>query len=90
MIALKVEDSRTEDSRDVLFVAVAVYSWTGRRNAACLLTESACSFSYMPTRLKRLHAGEERIFPDDVSDTCSELRLIVHLLARIYRKKLRI
>ena len=42
-----------------------------------------CSFSYMRTCLKCLLAGEVRLFPGDVSDTCSKFRLIVHLLARI-------
>ena len=84
----KVEDSRTESTWDVLFVAVAVYLWTDKRYVACLLTKCACSFSYMRTCVKCLRAGEWRLFPDDVSDTCSsdtcsKFRLIVHLLARI-------
>ena len=47
----KVGDSRTENSRDVLFVAVAVYLWSDKRYVACLLTKSACSFPYMRTCL---------------------------------------
>ena len=79
----KVEDSRTENSWDVLFVAAAVYLWIDKLYVACLLTKSACFFSYMRTCLKCLLAGEVRLFPDDASDTCSMFRLIVHLLARI-------
>ena len=46
MIALrqKLEDSRIDNSLDVLFVAVAVYLWTDQRYVACLLTKSACYF----------------------------------------------
>ena len=54
--------------------SVAVYLWTDKRYVACLLTKSACSFSYMRTRLECLLAGEGRLFPDDVSDTCSRVQ----------------
>ena len=54
MIALrqKFEDSRIENSWDVMFVAVAVYLWTGKRCVACLLTKNSCSFSHIRTCLK--------------------------------------
>ena len=45
----KVEDSGSENSRDVLFVAVAVYLWTDKLYVARLLTKSACFLSYIRT-----------------------------------------
>ena len=71
----KVEDSGSENSRDVLFVAVAVYLWSDKRYVASLLTKSVCSFPYMRTCLNCVLAGEVRLFPDDVSDTCSNFRI---------------
>ena len=41
-------------------------------------------YVYLPEML----AGEMRLFPDDVSDTCSNFRLNVHILERIKREKL--
>ena len=50
-----------------------------------LLADEECFlfFVYMGNCLKCLLTGEVRLFADDVSDTCSKSRLIVHLLARI-------
>ena len=64
----EVEDSRTENSWDVLFVAVAVYLWTDKRYVAHVLTKGACYFSYMRTSLNCSFVGAVRLFPDDVSN----------------------
>ena len=64
----KFRDSRTENSWDVLFVAVAVYLWTDKRYVAHVLTKGACYFSYMRTSLNCSFVGAVRLFPDDVSN----------------------
>ena len=53
----------------------------------CLLADEECLlffvYAYLPEMFVLVYAGEVRLFPGDVSDTCPKFRLIVHLLARI-------